>query len=52
MPIVKTRAAARSDLIEHFVYLAESAGVGVADRFLARAEASFAMLASQPLLGG
>ena len=44
-------AAARSDLVDHFVYLAEEASDAVADRFLARAEESFALLAQEPLIG-
>jgi toxin ParE1/3/4 len=51
MPPVTKRAAARHDLVEHFVYLAENAGLEVAERFLSRAEASFADLARQPLMG-
>ena len=41
MPIVRQREAARRDLVEHFVYLAENAGLDVADRFLSNAEATF-----------
>lgn len=51
MPVVKTRAAAQRDLIEHFVYLAENASVDIADRFLINAETSFNDLARQPLIG-
>jgi toxin ParE1/3/4 len=51
MPQVTKRAAARRDLVEHFVYLAENAGVDVAERFLTNAEASFADLARQPIMG-
>jgi toxin ParE1/3/4 len=51
MPTVSQREAARRDLVEHFVYLAENAGLDVADRFLNSAEASFADLARQPLIG-
>ena len=43
--------AARRDLIEHFVYLAENAGLDTADRFLANADASFRDLAGQPMMG-
>ncbi len=50
MPPVTKRAAARRDLVEHFVYLAENAGLDVADRFLSRAEASFADLARDPMM--
>lgn len=45
------RAAARQDLIDHYVYLAGVAGDAVADRFLVRAEQSFADLAAQPEMG-
>lgn len=51
MPTVHKRAAARRDLVEHFVYLADNGGLDVAERFLIRAEASFAALANQPLMG-
>ena len=51
MPTVTKREAARRDLIEHFVYLAEEAGLDVAERFLAKAEASFNVLAQQPEMG-
>ena len=44
MPVVSKREAARRDLVEHFVYLAENAGLDVADRFLTNAESSFADL--------
>ena len=50
MPTVYRRAAARRDLIEHFVYLAENAGLDVAERFLASAAASFNDLAGQPMI--
>ncbi len=48
---VDQREAARRDLIEQFVYLAENAGLDVADNFLARAEATFVDLARQPMIG-
>lgn len=51
MPAVFKRAAARRDLIEHFVYLAESAGLETADRFLVCAEESLANLLAQPRMG-
>lgn len=51
MPAVYQRAAARNDLVEHFVYLAENAGLDVAERFLTNAEASFDDLAQQPKMG-
>ena len=51
MPVVRQREAARRDLVEHFVYLAEQAGLVVAERFLNCAESSFADLALQPKMG-
>jgi toxin ParE1/3/4 len=51
MPKVYQRAAARRDLVDHFVYLAENAGLDVAERFLTRAEATFDDLAGQPMMG-
>ena len=51
MPKVYRREAAKRDLIEHFVYLAENAGLAAADRFLVSAEASFDDLARQPHIG-
>ena len=51
MPNVRQRAAARRDLVEHFVYLAENAGLDTAERFLANVEATFNDLASQPMIG-
>ncbi len=51
MPAVHQREVARRDLVEHFVYLAENAGLDVAERFLSHAEASFNELARQPMMG-
>jgi toxin ParE1/3/4 len=51
MPIVTKREAARRDLVAHFIYLAESAGLSVAEHFLRNAESSFADLACQPQMG-
>jgi toxin ParE1/3/4 len=48
---VRQRAAARRDLVEHFVYLAENAGLGTAERFLEQAEQSFNDLAANPMMG-
>jgi toxin ParE1/3/4 len=48
---VYKRAAARRDLVQHFVYLAENAGLDSADRFLANAERCFSELAEQPQMG-
>ena len=51
MAKVYQHTAARRDLIEHFVYLAENAGLDIAERFLVNAEASFSDLAGQPMIG-
>jgi toxin ParE1/3/4 len=51
MPVVKVREAARRDLVEQFVYLAENAGMHLAERFVSSAESSFADLALQPMMG-
>ena len=51
MPKVYQRAPARRDLVEHFVYLAENAGLDTAERFLTNAQASFSDLAGQPMIG-
>lgn len=48
---VYKRAAARRDLVQHFVYLAENAGLDTAERFLANAERYFTELAQQPEMG-
>ena len=51
MPKVLQRAAARRDLVEHYVYLAEKGGGTVADRFLIQAEATYAELVEHPEMG-
>lgn len=51
MAEVFQRPAARRDLIEHYVYLAENAGETVADRFLERAQENFSQILEQPLMG-
>lgn len=51
MPIVSKRESAKRDLVEHFVHLAENAGLDAADRFLSCAESSFNDLARQPMMG-
>lgn len=51
MPKVYQRAVARRDLVEHFVYLAENAGLDIAERFLTNAATSFNELADQPMIG-
>lgn len=45
------RATARRDLVEHFVYLAETAGQNTADRFLESTRASFEDLQVWPSIG-
>lgn len=51
MPRVFKRATARCDLVEHYAYLAENAGLEIADRFLAYTEESFTDLSRQPGMG-
>lgn len=51
MARVYQRAAARRDLIGHFVHLAENAGLDTAERFLENAQVSFSDLAGQPMIG-
>lgn len=51
MPRVFQRVSARRDLVEHYLYLAENAGLEIADRFLVCAEESFTDLARQPNMG-
>jgi toxin ParE1/3/4 len=51
MPTVYQYAAAKRDLVEQFVYLAEESGLDTAERFLTNAEASFNDLARQPMIG-
>ncbi|CAN5479373.1 type II toxin-antitoxin system RelE/ParE family toxin [soil metagenome] len=50
-PRITVREAARRDLVEHFVYLVENAGLRVAERFLTHAEASFHDLSRHPTMG-
>lgn len=45
MPTVYKRAAAKRDLVENYVYLAEHAGIETAERFLSSANESFNDLA-------
>ena len=49
--MISKSEAARLDLPEQFVYLAEMAGLQVAERFLVNSEASFEDLALQPKMG-
>lgn len=51
MPHVAQHEAARRDLVEHFVYLVEEAGLDTAERFLSNTEATFNLLATQPYMG-
>ena len=51
MAQVHKRAAAKRDLIEHFVYLVENAGMETAERFLVEADGSFQDLAVHPSMG-
>ena len=51
MPAVHQREAARGDLVEHFVYLADNGSLDTAERFLRNAEASFNDLAAHPMIG-
>lgn len=51
MPTVSQYPAARRDLVEQFVYLAEEAGLDTAERLLTNAEASFNDLVRQPMIG-
>jgi toxin ParE1/3/4 len=48
---VHKHATAKRDLVEHFVYLADNAGLDVADRFLIQAAESFRDLANHPAMG-
>ena len=45
------RAAARRDLVEHYVHLAENASLETAERFLDNVRVSLDVLADQPLIG-
>jgi hypothetical protein len=45
MPSVYKRESVRRDLVQHFVRLAEEAGIETDDRFLASAEQTFEDLA-------
>lgn len=48
---IHKRAAAARDLVEHYVYLAENAGIDTAERFLLGAEKSFYDLSQHPEMG-
>ena len=51
MPRILKRAAAKRDLIDHFVFLAENASVDVAHRFLESTNEAFSLLADMPEIG-
>lgn len=51
MQKIYKRAAARRDLVGHYVHLAESGGEDLADRFLNQAEETFFDLSLQPEIG-
>ena len=51
MARVHKRKSAKRDLIAQWVWFAETAGIETADRFLAAADATASMLASQPEAG-
>jgi putative addiction module CopG family antidote len=51
MATVYKRASARRDMVEHYVYLAEHAGIEIAERFLSSADESFSDLVRHPGLG-
>jgi toxin ParE1/3/4 len=48
---VQKRATAKRDLVEHFVYSAEQAGIETAERFLQNAEVAFRDLSTHPEMG-
>ena len=51
MPKVYIRTAARSDLMGHYMYLAENANLDTAERFMLTAEISFSKLLAHPFIG-
>jgi toxin ParE1/3/4 len=51
MPRITQRPAARRDLIQHFVYLAEHAGLETARRFRQAAQQTYEELAAMPQMG-
>jgi toxin ParE1/3/4 len=48
---IRKRASAKRDLVEHYVYLAENAGIETAERFLTNADKGFADLRQAPRNG-
>ena len=51
MPRVIKREAAKRDLTQHFVYLAEHASLAVARRFLGAAQSTFVEISRMPEIG-
>ncbi len=51
MPVVRMRALARRDLVNHFDHLEAEAGLATADRFLSEVQTSLELLADQPGIG-
>jgi len=51
MTRVHKRAATKRDLVAHYVYLADNAGLEVAERFLRQTEESFDALSRHPKMG-
>jgi toxin ParE1/3/4 len=51
MAVLHKRARAKRDLVEHYVYLAEHAGIETAERFLLNADESFSDLSSPGIPG-
>jgi toxin ParE1/3/4 len=48
---IQKHAAAKRDLVRHYVYLFDNAGLEVAERFLLQAEKSFISLSRHPKMG-
>ncbi len=51
MPRILLRAAARRDLVDHFIFIGQNTGEEAARRFLKSANAAFEDLARMPRLG-
>jgi plasmid stabilization system protein ParE len=49
--VIRKRHAAKRDLLRHYVYLAEEAGIDVAERSLSNAGKTFRNLARHPQIG-
>src|SRR6266852_1464528 len=48
---VQKHSAAKRDLVQHYIYLFDNAGLEVAERFLLQAEKSFVSLSRHPKMG-